>query len=78
MANESQTNTDLPIVFDLTGAARYSGFKKWTLRELIWSGALATVKPPSIRSGRSLRKIYIARADLDRLVESYREVEVTP
>jgi len=53
-------------------AARYMGLSYWTLRDLIWSGAIPLVQLPSKNGGR-LRRILVDRADLDRLIERSKE-----
>ncbi len=53
-------------------AAKYLGLSYWTLRELIWSGAIPLVQLPNKTGGR-LRRILVDRADLDRLIERSKE-----
>ncbi len=53
-------------------AAKYLGLSYWTLRELIWSGALPLVQLPN-KSGGRLRKILVDKSDLDRLIERSKE-----
>ncbi len=53
-------------------AAKYLGLSYWTLRELIWSGAIPLVQLPNKNGGR-LRRILVAKNDLDRLIEQSKE-----
>ena len=49
-------------------AAKYLGLSYWTLRDLIWSGAIPLVQLPN-KKGGSLRRILVDKADLDKLIE---------
>ncbi len=53
-------------------AAKYLGLGYWTLRELIWSGAIPMVQLPNKKGGR-LRRILVDKGDLDRLIERSKE-----
>lgn len=63
-----------PCVFNLERAAKYLGLSKWTLRQLVYAGMLPVVTLPSPRSGtgQKLRRILIAKVDLDALIQSGR------
>lgn len=54
-------------LLDLHEAERYSGISAWTLRDLIASGELPSVRPPR------LRRVWIDRADLDRAISGWKE-----
>jgi hypothetical protein len=49
-------------------AAKYLGLSYWTLRELIWSGAIPLVQLPN-KNRERLRRILVDKSDLDRLIE---------
>jgi excisionase family DNA binding protein len=53
-------------------AGKYLGLSYWTLRELIWSGAIPSVQPLNNNGGR-LRKILVDKSDLDGLIERSKE-----
>jgi excisionase family DNA binding protein len=53
-------------------AAKYLGLSYWTLRELIWSGAIPRVQLRN-KSGEPLRRIVVDKSDLDRLIERSKE-----
>jgi excisionase family DNA binding protein len=53
-------------------AAKYLGSSYWTLRELIWSGAIPSVQPLNNNGGR-LRKFLVDKNDLDRLIEQSKD-----
>jgi len=53
-------------------AAKHLGLSYWTLRELIWSGAIPLVQLPN-KSGGRLRRILVDKNDLDRLIERSKE-----
>jgi excisionase family DNA binding protein len=54
-------------LLDLKEAEAYSGISVWTLRELIASGELPTVRPPG------LRRIWVERADLDKAIAQWKD-----
>jgi excisionase family DNA binding protein len=56
----------------LKEAAKYLGVSYWTVREIVWSGALPMVKLPN-KNGGQCRKILIDRRDLDGLIEKSKE-----
>jgi hypothetical protein len=67
------TNETEPRLLDLHGAAAYTGIPAWSLRRLVWSGALPTIQLPALANrDRPARRIWLAREDLDRLIESGR------
>jgi excisionase family DNA binding protein len=55
-------------------AAKYLSLSYWTLRDLIWSGAIPLVQLPNKNGGR-LRRILVDKNDLDRLIEQSKETE---
>lgn len=61
-----------PRLLDLVQAARYLSVSPWTIRSLEWSGVLPRVRIP-LADGRDLRKLLFDRADLDRLIELWKE-----
>lgn len=56
----------------VSAAAKHLGVPIWTIRNLCWRGALPIVKLPDGKGG-SQRRVWIAKKDLDELVERYRE-----
>jgi helix-turn-helix protein len=58
-------------LLDLQQAARYLGVSPWTVRDLEASGVIPRVVIP-LPNGRDLRKLLFDRADLDRLIESWK------
>jgi hypothetical protein len=61
-----------PRLLDLPSAAQYLGLSPWTVRELEGQGVLARVRVPLPHAGE-LRKLLFDRADLDRLIEVWKE-----
>ena len=61
-----------PRLFDLATAAHYLGLSAWTVRELEAKGVLPRVRVPLPNQGE-LRKILFDKADLDRLIEAWKE-----
>ena len=60
-------------LFDLRAAAVYLGrVSPWTLRDLEAGGVLPRVRVP-LPGGGELRKVLFDRADLDRLIELWKE-----
>ncbi len=53
-------------------ATKYLGISYWTLRNLVWSGALPMVRLPN-KSGGLCRKILIDKRDLDDLIDKSKE-----
>lgn len=58
-------------LLDLHQAAQYLGVSPWTVRELETCGVIPRVVIP-LPNGRELRKLLFDRADLDRLIESWK------
>jgi hypothetical protein len=64
-----------PRLVDLKRASAEWGIPIWTLRRLVWNGDLATVKLPSLDGrDKTARRIWIAREDLDRLIEQSKTI----
>jgi hypothetical protein len=64
--------TLVPRLLDLDAAATYLGVSPWTVRDLEAAGVLPRVRVP-LPSGRELRKLLFDKADLDRLIEAWKE-----
>jgi hypothetical protein len=62
----------MPRLLNLEAAARYLGVSPWTIRELEWKGILRRVRVP-LPGGRELRKLLFDKADLDRLIDGWKE-----
>jgi hypothetical protein len=60
-----------PRLMDLRTSERYSSLSTWTLRTLIENGTLRRVVVP-MGPDRDVRRILLDRADLDRLIESWK------
>jgi hypothetical protein len=60
-----------PRLLDLQQAAQYLSVLPWTVRDLEASGVIPRVCIP-LRNGRKLRKLLFDRADLDRLIETWK------
>jgi hypothetical protein len=56
-----------PRLLDIRAAAAEYGISEWTLRDLIAAGDLPAVRPPR------LRRIWIDRHDLDRVLIAWKE-----
>ena len=65
-------NVPAPRLLDVAGAARYLAVSPWTVRELEAAGILRRVRVP-LPNGGELRKVLFDRADLDRLVDGWKE-----
>ncbi len=61
-----------PRLLSLEDAARYLGVSPWTVRELEWSGVLSRVRIP-LGNGRELRKLLFDRADLDTVIQRWKD-----
>ena len=62
-------------LLDLAAASAYSGIAVWSLRRLIWNGVIPTVKLPALNGrGALMRRVLVDRADLDRLIDSHKEL----
>jgi hypothetical protein len=59
-------------LLDLRGTATYLGLAPWTVRELEWRGVLRRIRVP-LPGGGELRKVLFDRADLDHLVERWKD-----
>jgi hypothetical protein len=64
--------TTTPRLFDLEDAATYLGLSPWTVRELEAKQVLPRVRIP-LPGGGELRKLLFDRADLDRLIEAWKD-----
>ena len=64
-------------LFDLAATSLYLAVSEWTVRDLEASGVLARVRIP-LPNGGELRKLLFDRADLDRLVEHWKDPRVAP
>jgi excisionase family DNA binding protein len=62
-----------PRLLDLEQAAAYLGLSRWTVRELEAKRVLPRVRVP-LPGGGELRKVLFDRADLDRLIEGWKDV----
>jgi hypothetical protein len=62
----------IPRLLDLEAAAAYLGVSPWTVRDLEAAGVLPRIRVP-LPSGRELRKLLFDKADLDRLIEAWKE-----
>lgn len=61
-----------PRLLSLEDTALYLGVSPWTVRDLEAAGMLPRVRIP-LPGGGELRKLLFDRADLDRLVETWKE-----
>ena len=61
-----------PRLLDLPTAAAYLGVSTWTVRDLEAAGSLSRVRIPLPNAGE-LRKLLFDRADLDRLIDSWKD-----
>lgn len=61
-----------PRLLDLRATAAYLGVSCWTVRDLEAAGTLRRVRVPLPGNGE-LRKLLFDRADLDALVEAWKE-----
>ena len=75
-APENPSNTTSRLL-DLQQAAEYLGVSPWTVRDLEASGVIPRVAIP-LPNGRELRKLLFDRADLDRLIESWKLPPLDP
>src|ERR1043165_7439662 len=62
-----------PRLVDLHTAAGYLGLSQWTVRELEAAGIVPRVRVPLPHAGE-LRKLLFDRTDLDRLIDSWKDV----
>ena len=61
-----------PRLLDLRAAATYTSLSYWTLRELVNKGMLPRVRVP-LPGGGEVRRLLVDRADLDRLLEAWKD-----
>jgi len=61
-----------PRLLNLHDAAIYLGLSQFTVRELEQQGVLSRVRIP-LRNHGELRKVLLDKADLDRLIEAWKE-----
>ena len=62
----------LPRLLDVEAASQYLGVSTWVTRALVDAGTLKRVRLP-MPDGRDLRKLLFDRADLDRLIDGWKE-----
>lgn len=62
----------MPRLLDLHTAAAYLGVSEWTARDLEAVGTLSRVRIPLPNAGE-LRKLLFDRADLDRLIDGWKD-----
>jgi hypothetical protein len=64
-------------VLDLKAAGTYLGLSYWTVRDLVFAGAIPTLKIPCPKSndGRTIRRILIDRRDLDAFIERNKNID---
>ncbi len=72
LASTAKVREVPPRLLSLEDAARYLGVSPWTVRELEWSGVLPRVRIP-LGNGKELRKLLFDRADLDRLIDRWKD-----
>lgn len=61
-----------PRLLDLHSAAAYLGLSEWTVRDLEAAGTVPRVRIPLANTGE-LRKLLFDRADLDRLIDGWKD-----
>jgi len=61
-----------PRLLDVDTAAAYLGVSNWTIRDLDAAGVLPRVRVP-LPSGGELRRLLFDRADLDRLIDVWKD-----
>ena len=71
------SSTLAPRLLDVESAAIYLSVKPGTVRGLVHGGVLRRVRIPLPDHGE-LRRVLLDRADLDRLVEAWKEVGAPP
>ncbi len=67
-------HASVPRLMDLRATAAYLAVSEWTVRDLDAAGVLHRVRVP-LPNGGELRKLLFDRADLDRLIEAWKECE---
>jgi len=60
---QEEINLAAKRLYTLKEAACYLGRTDWSMRELIWAGAIPVVKP------EGGRKIYLDKVDLDNFID---------
>jgi len=66
--------TVVPRLLSVEAAAQYLSVSSWSIRDYIASGRLPAVHLPAPRGqGRTIRRVLIDRADLDALVDAWKE-----
>ncbi len=61
-----------PRLLNLDQSALYVGVSPWTIRDLETNGTLKRVRIP-LAHGGELRKLLFDRADLDRLIDAWKD-----
>jgi hypothetical protein len=61
-----------PRLLDLRAASSYLGVSEWTVRDLEAAGTVPRIRIPLPHAGE-LRKLLFDRADLDRLIEAWKD-----
>lgn len=61
-----------PRLLDLHTAAAYLGVSEWTVRDLEAAGTVPRVRIP-LPNASELRKLLFDRADLDRLIDGWKD-----
>lgn len=71
----SRTSACPGRILSLQDAAAYLAVSYWTMRDLVASGEVPTVRVPNPRlnGGSSLRRILIDRSDLDAVIDRWKE-----
>lgn len=69
---KSRHQAIVPRLLDLNATAVYLSVSVWTVRDLEAARVLRRVLVP-LAGGRELRKLLFDRADLDRLIEGWKE-----
>jgi len=64
--------TCAPRLLDVDAAAAYLGVSSWTIRDLDAAGVLPRVRVP-LPNGGELRRLLFDRADLDRLIDLWKD-----
>ena len=63
-----------PRLLDLRAASAYLGVSEWTVRDLEAAGTVPRVRVPLPNAGE-LRKLLFDRADLDRLIDGWKDAQ---
>jgi hypothetical protein len=66
-----------PRLLDLRAAGFYSGLSYWTVRDLVNAGTLPRVRVP-LPNGGEVRRVLVERADLDRLLDAWKDRPEAP